>query len=369
MRFSALEIKGIRNLSPTKVEPCGGINILVGPNAGGKTSFLEAISLLSCSRSFRTRQLRQVIQDGESGFLVIAEIPSPYRIVIGVERKGASMRFHYDGDEIRTSSEQSRKVPTVLITPDNHQLISGSPKGRRRWMDHAVFHVKPSYLEEWKLYNKALRSRNSLLRKPGTTDLEFSVWEERMEKSASRITAWRKDFVGILTEKLYEVADCLSMDKGIEIVLMPGWNADRDLSDILQESRDRDGRLGYTTDGPHCADILFSIGRRPVCEFFSRGQQKKLFLAMAVALSLCLSEGGQGKPVIMVDDLSAELDKYNLAKFLTLLFNTGNQVFITCTDPNPILEVLPSMVEKAWFHVKHGEIYRLPDEEISEVMK
>ena len=198
MRFSALEINGIRNLSHIRMEPCGGINILVGPNGGGKTSFLEAIGILSRSRSFRTHRIRQVVQDGSEGFLIVARMIDPEPVTVGVERNSTGMRFHYDGAPVRTSSEQSRKVPVLLISPADHSLISGSPKNRRRWMDQGVFHVKPSYLEDWKQYNLALRNRNSLLRRFDSSDMELSVWEEKMEERALAVTESRQQFIKLL---------------------------------------------------------------------------------------------------------------------------------------------------------------------------
>ena len=159
----------------------------------------------------------------------------------------------------------------------------------------------------------------------------------------------------------------LSMEEEVDLELMRGWDNDKSYADFLRKMRDRDRRQGYTIQGPHCADIFFSMKGRPVGEFFSRGQQKRLFLSLAIALSLCLTEGGQGKPIIMVDDLPAELDKCNLEKFLALLSGSGNQVFITCTEPVSLREALPSAGEKAWFHVKQGIISHVLSDKVSEL--
>ena len=166
MYIEWLQIQNVRNLTDLRIEPATRLNILVGPNASGKTSVLEAIYLLSMARSFRTPRVREVIQHQQQSLLVTAGLRYTRSGLVntGIEKGPGTTAIHFNGENVKKISEQARNIPLILIAPDIQNLALGSPRQRRHWLDWAMFHVEPTYLDDWRDYHKALRQRNSLLK-------------------------------------------------------------------------------------------------------------------------------------------------------------------------------------------------------------
>mgnify|MGYP000735954327 FL=1 len=166
MLIRQITIENLRNLSSVAIEPHERLNFLFGDNGAGKTSVLEAITTLSRGRSFRTPQASELTGPDEPVFRVFAEIEDDQgqRHRAGLERSARHWRGRLDGADLRQLSQLTRILPTVLMEPDSHLLVSGAPEVRRRYLDWGVFHVEHGFLETWRAYARALKQRNSALR-------------------------------------------------------------------------------------------------------------------------------------------------------------------------------------------------------------
>lgn len=356
MLFDSLQVSYVRNLTNVRIEPSAYLNIVVGPNASGKTALLEAIHLLARARSFRTPRINDVIQHNQDTLRVIAKISDTKKrsISTGIEKSYGNTVIRHNGEPLKTVSEQANNIPLVVITPDSHTLITGSPRERRHWLDWAMFHVEPSYINVWRNYQKALRNRNLLLKRSGNNQ-QIVSWERSMWKEAFILDELRRKFVeelqiqlSIVVKGFFSVTPGLSFSKGSPDNVS--------FEEYLLKDREKDRRVGYTRCGPHKADIRFLIGDLLLAQVYSRGQIKRfvtaLLMAQARTYELTIGE----KPVFLIDDYAAELDGKARVELLSSLMNYGGQIFLTATEKD---EALTKLGKVSLFHVEHGNINKV----------
>ena len=358
MRFNKLEIDSVRNLRNVEMLASPSINVITGVNGSGKSSLIESIHFLSRGRSFRTRKVSQVMRNGSDSMFVAADVHLERRVDnpvrVGMMRSSDKTTFRLAESEVKASSELVREIPTMLIAPSGHELVEGSPAFRRRWTDMNVFHVKQDHLGNCLEYSRSLRHRNSLLRAERVDARQMDVWEQEMVAKAGVITAAREEYLKTLESETTLLLAEFGLDGGFSAALDRGWKNGVDFAESLVKCRDRDRRMRYTCDGPHAADIKFMIDGKDASSYLSRGYQKALFTALSIAAARIMSRG-QEPPVILVDDLVADLDSCNVRKAVAMLSETGCQIWITATD---ISDMLPDsgLVDHKLFHVKLGTV-------------
>ena len=176
MWVKRLKVERLRSLLQVDVIPCERLNLIVGSNGSGKTSFLEAIYFLGVGRSFRSRFLKDVVTRGRHVLRVFGEIATDDGTIetLGVERGPKESRNRISGEEVRSASRLAKILPTLLITPESQRLLTDGARLRRRMLDWALFHVEPSYNGFLQRYRQALRQRNSQLRQSSSVISSFS---------------------------------------------------------------------------------------------------------------------------------------------------------------------------------------------------
>lgn len=356
MHIECLRAQHVRNLSDIAIEPGPHLNLFVGPNASGKTALLEAIYFLSRAKSFRTPRIKEVIQHRQQALLVTAEINHKGTLTkTGVEKTHGKTTIQYQGESVKRVSEQAKNLPLMLITPDSHTLVTGGPKLRRHWLDWSMFHVEPSYLDEWRSYHKALRQRNSLLKGGGLKSEQLIGWELMMVKEAELLAEQRQEFVEQLNDEMSAVTgNMLPFD--VNLRFTKGWPSDQSLQRYLESGRGQDKHTGRTKHGAHRADVDFVSGEFSLDSVCSRGQMK-LFVATLLLAQARLLEKKTGKrPIYLIDDFAAELDMEAREKFVSLMLEQQAQVFLTSTEMNG--GELPWNTMKM-FHVKRGEFTKV----------
>lgn len=353
MRVKSLDIKNLRNISTAQIDFDASLNFFIGDNGAGKTSILEALSVLSKGRSFRPGQVSSLIGPDSKKFQVVSKIESHTGEThqLGMERDDSGWSARHNGEDVSQLSELTQLVPYVLLEPNSHTLVSGPPDGRRKYLDWGVFHVEHNYLTLWRRYNRVLKQRNAALRQANRMVVEslgpqFVQLGEQLHLARQNHANALKV---ILQKQLGRFSETL---EGIALTYRKGWTGDS-LADAIDVTVSRDMERGSTGPGPHKADLNLSLNGLPAKERLSRGEQKAMTAAMVMAQAQMICESGE-TPILMLDDLSSEFDETHLAKVLGAGIELGAQILLTGTELVPAIKACESPYTV--FHVKHGTI-------------
>ena len=355
MGLVSLQASGLRNLSPVAIEPKPGLNFIVGPNASGKTSLLEAIFLLGRARSFRTSTVHQLISFEEPSLRVVGKVGSPSGfgiLPIGIEVSRISKEIHVGGRLAESSAELLEALPLLVIQPSGIALLEGAPKLRRHFLDFGVFHQDAGFLDCWRRYAKALNHRNSLLRNGRSREL--APWNHELARYGIMIHQARSQYCERLMPFFNEIGGRFFPDTCFELRIHAGWDLSRELSAVLEKDVEADLRYGHTRSGPHKGDFSVTLGNKPVKPYVSRGQMKLLVYALLLAQSRLMEERVGLAGCVLIDDVASELDNANKATLLRLLQDRLTQFFITATAQDLIAESISS--DSAIFQIDHGRI-------------
>ncbi|EHQ52537.1 DNA replication and repair protein RecF [Ectothiorhodospira sp. PHS-1] len=354
MSLTRLDIFNLRLFEKSRLEPSAGLNLVVGENASGKTSLLEAVHVLATGRSFRTQRMEPVIRHGARDLMVTGRLRVDGRqISLGIRKGGGRTVARINGKTVRSQSELAQALPLQVIHPDSHALLSGSPAERRGFLDWGVFYQSPESMAHWQNYRRALIQRNEALRR-GLNDKALDIWEALLAQSGEAMDRARLSYLDTLLRHVRELETLLPGNEGVDIAYRRGWREGVDLKTLLQTARPREREMGYTLSGPHRADVVFRRGDVLLADGASRGQQKSAVLLLRLA-QVAAFRGVSGRSaVVMVDDLPSELDEVHRDAVLALLRGLDCQVFVTAIDARQIDALGWSSFRM--FHVEHGRL-------------
>lgn len=357
MSLVRLEISNFRNLLAVNLEPDPVFNIIHGENGSGKTSIFEAIYFLGLGRSFRHHLVNRVInyEADKLSVFAVANSHNDMNNAIGIEkdREGKS-RIKMNGENIQSTASLAELLPIQLINPDSYYLLTAGPKLRRQFLDWGVFHVEPSFFPEWKRVQRILKQRNAALRSAShityihSWDVEFVAASNALEELRTRYIDKLSPIFQKVVAELLDIPD-LTLDYRC------GWDIERGLQVVLQESLVRDQQLGYTQFGPQRSDIRIYTNNFLAQDVLSRGQQKLLICALRLAQGILLRELTQKRCIYLIDDLAAELDSKHRKKIMELLVTLQSQVFVTATNPNDLNDLI-HIANTKMFHVEQGAL-------------
>lgn len=353
MKISRLKVSNLRNLEQIDLQPHDRLNIFYGVNGAGKTSILEAITVLSRGRSFRSNRASDLIGDAGRSLQVYAEFSvqssdaktGSAHFRQGIERSASGWKARFNGENVDNLGDLATALPVVVLEPNSHLLVSGSPETRRRFLDWGVFHVEPEYLVAWRRYARALKQRNTALRRG--QDAVIDSLEAIMAPEGEAITERRTRYVAELSTRLEALMPGLNEAfDSLELKLSPGWPAG-DLRAALKSSRARDLERGATQSGPHRADLEMRLKKRVIRGELSRGEEKLLATAMVIAQAQIQCDTGR-VPVVLLDDLASEFDQRHLASVMQCGDELGAQIWATGVEP------IASDLPHQRFHVERG---------------
>jgi len=358
MELCELRLTNLRNVVSAEISLGPGVSEFVGANGAGKTSILEAVYMLSHGRSFRSVKRESLIRFGEQSLEVFAVIAGEVaRRRLGLSRRRGGWAARLDGADVGSLAELLREVAVVCFEPGSHALISGAAEERRHFVDWAVFHVEPTYVEVTRRYRRALTQRNALLRQGGREE-DLDVWDMELEKTATSLAGWRGDYLALLAPFVVEIGATLVPELGAPAFKYSrGWPVELALSEALAERRSRDRERAHTSVGPHRADWRILFPAAPEREHLSRGQEKLAALVCLLSQA-CLFRQQRGEwPVICLDDLASELDSAHQQAVSSWLDSIDAQVMITGTA------ALPGHSQRSRdytvFHVEQGRVTTL----------
>ena len=274
---------------------------------------------------------------------------------MGIEKGHDKTIIHCNGETIKKISVQVKNIPLALIAPDVNSLVSGPPKQRRNWLDWAMFHVEPAYLDDWRNYYKALRQRNTALGAKDGLYEAISGWECIMAETAERITIQRQELLkkiqqnlDIISKKLLRFEAQIRVDKG--------WPGAQPFLQYLESAREVDRQSGYTRNGIQASDVHFLVDDHPIAAVCSRGQIKLFLMLLLISQAQAFEMTMGERPVYLMDDYRAEIDAHARRQIFDILDELNVQVFFTAT------EMEAEDVQRAkikMFHVERGEIVKV----------
>ncbi|MDH3218485.1 MAG: DNA replication/repair protein RecF [Gammaproteobacteria bacterium] len=350
MAISQLSLTDFRNLKSTTLDFDRRLNLITGDNGSGKTSLLEAVHVLCQGQSFRTAQLKECIRHDASGFLLFGRFE---RFKIGLAKSVRKVEIRVDGKVIHRRSDLVRKSPVNVVNADSFELINGAPARRRAFLDWCLFHVEPSYANDWRRYQHSLKQRNRLLKTRKDLNL-LEYWDRDLFESSVKLGDMRRIYTIRLHDIVQEHYRELLTGIPLEIGYQQGWEEQETLLQCLANSRERDIRSGYTGVGVHRDDISMTTSNRKVGEVLSRGQSKRVCLALFMAVLKMVNDACGSTVVLLIDDLHSELDKKAQELVYREFAGMKIQLFISNIDNS-----VPAGIgakEYKMFHVEHGII-------------
>jgi DNA replication and repair protein RecF len=352
--------------------------VLAGANGQGKTNFLEACYLLCTLRPLRAQRLSELVRFGREEAAVSGwfELPGGVRevaVTVADGRRAARV----DGKPVRDPDELFGGLAVVAFTPDDLALVKGGPEGRRRLLDRAVQNRHPAHLADARDYLRALRSRNQLLRQGAPPDLH-EAFEEPLSRIGARLRLRREQlldelrghaaraFAEVAREEqplrlVYQAAGRDSDGLGADAALRGEEELAGRLLAAFRRRLPRDRERGYTSVGPHADDLSLALGERPARAFASQGQARAVVLAFKIGEIENLRRVHGRAPLLLLDDVSSELDPQRNAYLMRYLGELQGQVVLTTTDPHLVAAAAGSGTQAApaVFHaVREGRIER-----------
>lgn len=386
MRVERLSLINFRNYDEQSLTFSGLLNILTGPNAQGKTNLLEALILLGTGRSARATRDHELIRWGADAARVVASVERMYgsvRLELHLQA-GSAKRFFVNGQPVRRLRDLFGHLNVVAFTPDDLQLVKGSPTQRRQFLDYEIAQVSPAYRDRLARYHRVLRQRNAVLRQIAERKAsvgELRPWDEQLIEYGVPIVCKRAEMVAALSEWASEIHGKITQGaERLQIVYDPffvraalskGGGAGVEARDRWQEADyvrqrfEEELRAATTVErirgtsmvGPQRDDLHFEIDGNDVRTYGSQGQQRTTVLSCKLA-EIAYMEAEVGEPpILLLDDVMSELDASRRA-FLVETVQDRVQTWITTAHLGDIDERL--VAQAAVFHVRAGSI-RAPE--------
>ena len=338
------------------------MNVLLGPNGSGKTSVLEAIGYASTLRSFRRSPDGALVNTDAAEAIIRVGIESRSgdgKIEISLRREGRR-RVLLKGKRPRSNSDLADAVPAVAFLPDDLDLVKGGPGRRRDFVDELAAQLSPSAGAVRAEYGRALRQRNTLLRKQGRAadPATLSVWDERLAEAGAKVVVDRLDLIDRLDATIGPAYSTVAQGSAVRASYVSSWAGDVSsrepeafktrLNRALEERRGRDLEVRATSAGPHRDEPTFLLEGRPVRTQASQGEQRSVALALRIGSYRLLEERHALTPILLLDDVFSELDVGRSGGVMEIL--PKGQVFVTSAREDEV-----PVAGRRW-HVQAGSL-------------
>jgi DNA replication and repair protein RecF len=339
MRVTRLSLRNFRSYEAAEVRLGPGLTVVTGPNGAGKTNLLEAIYFACTGRSCRTANEREVVRFGAGVVRLELEAErdgDPHRISVGFE-PGEAKRLQVDGATVDRLTDAAARPLVSVFLPDRLELVLGAPALRRAHLDQVIAALWPARVGTRRAYTAALGQRNALLAairagRAGRSSLP--AWDLELARHGVALAGDRSAAVAELAEPFAAHAEALGLEGGAELTYRPRSRAEtaETLAAELAERTASDLERGFTGHGPHRDELVLKRAGRELRTYGSRGQQRLGLLALLLAERGVLAAERGAAPLMLLDDVTSELDSLRRERLVEALREGGGQSVIATTD-------------------------------------
>jgi len=366
-----VSVVDVRNIVQVQIDASPRLNVITGNNGQGKTSLLEAIYLLATTRSFRTARVAEIIRHGQSvasvsGSFIEQWHNGPLRRTQSIGLQGGRRTARLDGEAPSSLSHYATRSPVVVFDPQQMALSTGPAAGRRTLLDRLTLFTHPEVAEDRSRYRRSLRERLRVLSNwkgraipaGSLAASELDAFETLLAEHGAAITRARSAACEALSEMLeHAFARIAAPDQQLNVAYQPGGDEDVDeIRKRLLADRVGDAYRRRTEFGPHRDDLELRLDGHPARVVASQGQHRAITLALKSAELSCIAGACGVQPILLLDDVSSELDGERTAALFDYLATTKCQLFLTSTRRDVILEALAGGGELLELRIESGQI-------------
>ncbi len=333
---TGLELRDFRNVHRLSLTPAPRFNVIAGDNGQGKTSLLEALYCVATSRSFRTERLKELRKDGAEFARVDAQIDEGDQVrTQRVTVSDAGRAVFCDEQRAERLADYAVRTPMVVFHPGDLELTMGGATRRRDLLDRVGMFSDAAAADDRSRYRHALRERQKVLELRGERAPELDAYEQLVAKHGARLGQIRQRASQALAREAepgFRRLTASSLE--LEMRYRPGGDLDEArFREELGARRGSDRRRHAATFGPHKDDLELFIDGRPARKHASQGQHRILTLTLKLAELAAIREARGSHPILLLDDVSSELDPTRIGAVFDFLSSSPSQVFVTTTRP------------------------------------
>ena len=369
MNLTKINLTNFRNYSKVNINLGSKINIFIGDNAQGKTNILESIVVLALTKSHRSITNPDIIQFNKKKSIIKGTVKKNRLISnLEVELGDGYKKISVNGTEIRKLSDYISNLNIILFSPDDLELIKGSPSIRRNMLNIELSQISNTYLNVYNEYNKILKTRNEYLKilfNNSIADKKYlDIITEKLISSAVIIYKKRQEYLDIINSRINYYYKNISGNDGLKVQYVPNikltsFDDDeikQELKKVFDKNYVKELNYGMTMYGPHRDDFTFYFNDNDLKAFGSQGQQKLAVLAFKLSEISIFRNFIGNDPVLLLDDVFGELDIKKKNKLLKLIIDENIQSIITTTDVKNINKKY--LTDAFIYEVNNGKVER-----------
>jgi DNA replication and repair protein RecF len=358
VHLAHLRLRDFRNYPRLDVDFAPGFHLLLGDNAQGKTNILEAVYLMATLRSFRGVGSSQMVRHGQKGYFVGGKVVAQGDHEIKMYWSAAERSLSLDARPVRKLTDYLGKLRTVVFCTEDLQLVKGTGRSRRRFLDLLLTQTHPTYLPLLQRYAQALRSRNALLKRPILDEAALESFTHELVGAGQEIIRLRRELTPRFSP-LARLAYRRVSREAEELRIEYQSSVKQDFAVELAQTRRREQASRATLIGPHRDEVQLLLNDRSASQFGSEGQKRTVVVALKIAQAEYLTGIHGSPPILLIDDIMGELDVKRRSGLLPLLERANQargQVFMTATEENWPTELSREL--QRW-EVNHGNLSKL----------
>lgn len=358
MKITNLKLVNYRNYDQININFSNNINIIYGNNGTGKSNLIEAIYLLSLTKSFRTLDDKNLIKNNTNTALVKGIIDNK---VYFIELSNSLKKVFIDNKKINRISDYISKVNIILFNPLDTKVLTDSPNARRKMLNIEISQINKEYVNLLSTYNRILKHRNAYLKQlylNGNASIDYlNILTTKLIDLGINIYNIRKDYIEQINNNLTNIYKEIFDYGELKIKYISTFNKDKEeLLQIFQKNYKKEITYGKTIFGIHHDDIHFILDGNNIKEYGSIGQQKNSIISFKLAELPLIKEKNGTYPILILDDLFSELDNKKINNIIKML-NKEVQTFITSTDIDRVNKDL--LNDSYIFYINNGKIERI----------